>query len=302
QLADLVDQIREDYGDPDLKVDLIAHSMGGLISRYYIRYGRVDVTNDNDFPVNLYGGERVRRVILLGAPSLGSVEMLNAFIDGIELGLKKINTETLATMPSLYQLLPHPLNDWIVTTRGKSLDRDLFDIDTWRQFQWSIFDPDVRKRIRSRFSTREAADAYLDLLERFFHKTIERARRFVWSLTVPLPENHPTLIVFGGDCHLTPARIIVEEVEGESMIRMSPDEIIDPVPGIDYEKILMEPGDRSVTKASLLGRNVLDPTVPRHKYSFFPVDYVVLLCEEHNSLTGNISFQDNLLNALLIRD
>lgn len=302
QLADMVDQIREDYGNPDLKVDIVAHSMGGLITRYYMRYGRVDVTNDNEFPVNMYGGDRVHRVILLGTPNLGSVEMLNAFIDGIKLGLKKINPETLITMPSLYQLLPHPLNNWIISSEGKALDRDLFDIETWRRFQWAIFDPSVRARIASDFKSREEAEKYLDTLERFFYKTIERARRFVWSLTVPLPEKHPLLIVFGGDCFLTPARIIVEEVKGESLIRMYPDEITQPVSGLDYEELLMEPGDKSVTKASLMGRNVLDPSVPRHKYSFFPLDHVVLLCEEHNSLTGNISFRDNLLNALLIRD
>lgn len=302
RLADMVDQIREDYDNPNLKVDIVAHSMGGLIARYYMRYGRVDVTNDNNFPVNMYGGERVHRVILLGTPNLGSVEMLNAFIDGIQLGLKKINPETLVTMPSLFQLLPHPLNNWIVSATGQPLDRDLFDISIWRRFQWGIFDPKVRERINNEFKSSKEAQAYLATLEQFFQKTIERARRFVWSLTVALPENHPTLIVFGGDCHLTPARIIVEEVNGESLIRMYPSEITQPAENIDYEALLMEPGDRSVTKASLLGRNVLDPSVPRHKYSFFPLDHAVLLCEEHNSLTGNISFQDNLLNALLIRD
>ena len=302
QLADMVDQIREDYADPDLKVDIVAHSMGGLITRYFMRYGRVDVTNDNEFPVNMYGGERVHRVILLGTPNLGSVGMLNAFIDGIKLGLKRINPETLITMPSLYQLLPHPLNNWIVSAEGEALDRDLFDIETWRRFQWAIFDPKVRARIESEFESKLEAEKYLETLERFFDKTIERARRFVWSLTVPLPENHPLLVVFGGDCHLTPARIIVEEVNGDSLIRMYPEEITQPVENVDYESLLMEPGDRSVTKASLMGRNVLDPSVPRHKYSFFPLDHVVLLCEEHNSLTGNINFQDNLLNALLIRD
>lgn len=302
ELADLVDQIRLDYGDPDLKVDIVAHSMGGLITRYFVRYGRVDVLDDNDFPINMYGGNRVRRVILLGTPNLGSVEMLNAFIDGIELGLKSINSETLITMPSLYQLLPHPLNNWIVTAKGKELDRDLFDIETWRRFHWALFNPEVRERILKEFADQSEGEKYLITLERFFHKSIERARRFVWSLTVELPEEHPTLIVFGGDCHLTPARVIVEEVEGESLIRMYPDEISQPEEGVDYESLLMEPGDRSVTKASLLGRNVLDPSVPRHKYSFFPLNHAVVLCEEHNSLTGNINFQDNLLNALLIRD
>jgi len=302
KLAGFIDQIRKDYNNPDLKVDLVAHSMGGLISRYFIRYGKTDVLDSNDLPVNLYGGKRVRRVILLGTPNLGSVKLMNGFIDGIKLGMGKINPETLATMPSLYQLMPHPLNNWIVTTQGKKLERDLFDIKTWKQFEWNIFDPVVRTRIEAQFQDAEDAEEHLKILENYFGKSIERARRFVWSLTVPLPEEHPKLIVFGGDCTMTAARIVVEEVDGISMIRMRPDEITNPDPTIDYEKLLMEPGDGAVTKASLLGRNVLDPSIPRHKFSFFPLDHAVLLCEKHNNLTSNINFQDNLLNALLVRD
>jgi len=303
KLADFIDQIRLDYDDPDLKVDIVAHSMGGLIARYYIRYGREDVLNDNEFPVNMYGGDRVRRVILLGTPNLGSVKIMNLFITGVKLGTReKIHTETLATMPSLFQLFPHPLNNWIVNSDGKPLDRDLFDVHLWRRFQWSIFDPTVRERIHSEFTNEQEANEYLVLLEAYFEKNLERARRFVWSLTVPLPENHPKLVVFGGGCHLTSARIIVEEVEGMSLIRMLPEEITMPVGGVNYDALLLEPGDGSVTKASLLGRDVLDPSIPRHKYSFFPLDHAFILCEKHNSLTGNINFQDNLLNELLSRD
>jgi hypothetical protein len=72
--------------------------------------------------------------------------------------------------------------------------------------------------------------------------------------------------------------------------------------GVDYDALLLEPGDGSVTKASLLGRNALDPSVKRHKYSFPPLDHAIFLCEKHNSLTGNVNFQDNLLNELLSRD
>jgi len=57
-----------------------------------------------------------------------------------------------------------------------------------------------------------------------------------------------------------------------------------------------------VIKASLLGRDVLAPSVPRHKYSFFPLEHAILLCEEHKWLTSNINFQNNLLNAILVRD
>jgi pimeloyl-ACP methyl ester carboxylesterase len=303
QLADFIDQIRMDYGDPDLKVDIVAHSMGGLIARYYIRYGREDVLSGNEFPVNMYGGERVRRVILLGTPNLGSIRILNLFITGIHFaGTEKIHTETMATMPSLFQLFPHPLNNWIITSEGSMLDRDLFDVNVWRRFQWSIFNPDVQERIRKRFTNPQAAEEYLTMLTAYFEKRLERARRFVWSLTVPLPEGHPKLVIFGGACHLTPARILVEEVEGDSLIRMYPGEITQPVQGVDYDALLLEPGDGSVTKASLLGRDVLDPSVRRHKYSYFPLDHSVFLCEKHNSLTGNPNFQDNLLHVLLSRD
>jgi hypothetical protein len=204
-------------------------------------------------------------------------------------------------MPSIYQLLPHAITDWLVTAEGKLLQRDQFDVEIWRRFQWAVFDPKIRARIRSQFTQVGKGDAYLDTLERYFEKRLERARRFLWSLTVPLPDPLP-LIVFGGDCDLTPARLVVEEVKGESVVRLHPDEIANRVRGIDYNALMLEPGDGLVTKSSLLGRDALDPTVSRHKWSFFPLDYSFFLCEPHDHLTGNVSFQDNLLHALLSTD
>ena len=65
---------------------------------------------------------------------------------------------------------------------------------------------------------------------------------------------------------------------------------------------MLEPGDGRVTKPSLLARQTLDPTIRRHRYSYFPLDYSVMFCDDHERLTGNINFQDNLLNILLSRD
>ena len=45
-----------------------------------------------------------------------------------------------------------------------------------------------------------------------------------------------------------------------------------------------------------------DPSVARHKYSYFPLKFAFFLCEKHDALTGNLSFQDNLLHALLSID
>ncbi len=292
-------RIRADHANPDLKVDIVAHSMGGLVTRYFLRYGAVDVLDGNDFDVTGAGARHVRRVVLLGTPNLGSVGAVRSFIVGRPIGLRAIPTEVLVTMPSLYQLFPHALDNWLVSARGRPLDRDVFDIEIWRRFQWSIFDPKTRARVRRQ---RPAdGDAYLALLERYFHRHIERARRFVWSLTVPFDTPLP-LVVFGGDCQATPARLLVEEVEGESVLRLWPHELANPDPALDYERLMLEPGDGVVTKASLLARTELDPTRMRHRYSFFPLDYPVFLCEPHDSLTGNVSFQDNLLNALLSVD
>ncbi len=301
QLSRLIEQIRTDFGDPDLKVDLIAHSMGSLIARYYLRYGEQDVLDGNEFSANMHGRSRLRRMVLLGPPNLGSVEAIKSFISGRKVGFTRIPTEVLVTMPSVYQLFPHAINDWLVTTDGTPLDRDQYDIEVWRRFHWSIFDPDVRRRISRTSATPELGEKRLRLLERYFEKSLERARRFSWSLTVPV-DNPLPLIVFGGDCEMTPARLVVEEIEGESVLRLWPNEIAHPLSGIDYIDLMLEPGDGMVTKASLLGRPVLDTTVPRHKYSFLPLDYSFFLCEQHDTLASNVSFLDNLLHALLNRD
>ncbi len=299
KLGLLIEQIRTDYNRPDLKVDIIAHSMGGLVARYFIRYGDLDVLNNNDFPATNSGADMVRKVILVGTPNLGSMDALQNIIRGLPIGFGNIPSEVLISMPSAYQLLPHPLNSWLVTIEGKTLKRDLFDIRIWKKFQWSIFDPVIRERISEQFQNPNEAISHLHNLERYFEKHLERGRRFVWSLTVNLPYKPVEYIMFGGDCRDTPARILVEEINGISEIRLYPDEIENKLEHVNYDQLLLEPGDGTVTKASLLARTLLDPAAPRPTYDYFPLDYSIMFCEQHSQLTGNLNFQNNLLNILL---
>ncbi len=302
KLDAFLEQIRRDHDNPQLRVDIIAHSMGGLIARYYGRYGTQDVLNDNDFPVSNRGAGHMRRVVLLGTPNLGTVKAFRTLREGSKVGLNRIPREVVATFPSTYQLLPHPLNTWLVTADGEPLERDVFSSEFWRRFGMSVYDRGVRERICADIEDPQRAEQRLRTYEAYFEKRIERARRFVWSLTVPEPEPTVRFITFGGDCTLTPARILVEEWGGDSRLRLEPSEIRDRHEGIDYEQLLLEPGDGVVTKPSLIARQTLDPTVSRHRYIYFPLDYSFFLCEEHDQLTGNIHFQDNLLHALLSAD
>lgn len=306
----LIQQIRRDHATPDMRVDIVAHSMGGLVTRYFIRYGTADVMNDNDFPVRYDGDRKVRRAILLGTPNLGSIAGLETLLYGHRIALGRLKPEVVATFPSAYQVLPHALRDWIVDTDGQQMkwytdaqgtrrQVDQFDVRWYRDHQLSIFDPDVRDRV---IAAHAGDDTYYDRLVRFFEKHIERGRRFSWSLTVPAPHIEQRYVVFGGSCSLTPARGVFEMHQDRAAIHFDPRRIHSPVAGVDYDRLILEPGDGTVTKASLLARQILDPTVRRHRYSFFPLAYPVFLCEDHTRLTENSSFQDNLLNALLSVD
>lgn len=295
-------QIRQDYDDPHLKVDVIGHSMGGLIARYYGRYGTDDVLNDNEFPVTNRGARHMRRVILLGTPNLGTVKAFETLMAGLRVGLNRIPEDVVATFPSTYQLLPHPLNTWLVDPGGEALDHDVFASEFWDSFGMSVFDEEVRETIGAGMEDAEAVAEKLRTWEAYFDKHIERARRFVWSLTVPEPEPTVRFITFGGDCTPTPARILVEKSGETSAFRFRPEEISQPQKGIDYGRLLLEPGDGVVTKPSLLAKQTLDPTVSRHRYIYFPLDYSFFLCVEHDRLAGNIHFQNNLLHVLLSAD
>jgi len=294
----LIERIRTVRGDPDLRVDIVAHSAGALVTRYFIRYGGRDVLDEPAPQVTEAGAAKVRKAILIAAPNFGSIEALQRAIMGNPVGpVATMRPEILATFPSLYELLPHPDRSWMIGVHGERIERDLYDINTWRSSRWSIFSPKVRARIRARLGTAEQADEYLAHLERFMERALARGKRFQRALSIPVKSSRTQYIVFGGSCVLTPAHCAMETVNGQVRIRLRPEQLKNRVPGVDYQSLMLEPGDGSVTKASLLARNTLDPEAPAG--GFFPLDYVVFICKGHAELPGDITFRDNLLNILL---
>lgn len=286
-LDSLIKAIRRDYGNDTQRVDIVAHSMGGLIARYYLRHGVEDVLDGTTAHISMAGADKVNKLVLLGTPNFGSVSSLHAFISGEQIVWNRISPTTLATFPSGYQLFPHPLNTWLLDTDGKALQQDIFNPKVWQQFQWSVFNP------------QQAQSPDAPLRQAFFAHQLERARRLAWMLSVQEPQSPVHYILFGGGCHATPARLLLEQVNGQAQIRLNPSDVQHPKPGLDYQALMTEPGDGRVTKPSLLARETLDPSEPYHEDSYFPLAYSFFLCDEHRNLTSNLHFQDNLLHTLL---
>lgn len=298
RLDDLIEEIRREYGDSNLLVDIVAHSMGGLLVRYYERYGRADVLDREDAEITGAGAAKLRKIVLVATPNFGSISGLQTALMGASIGFGTIPPEVGATWPAVYQILPNPAWDWMIDVHGERVDRDLFDVATWKEYGWSVFAAEAQARIRNRFHDDHAAALYIDTLERFMAKHLQRARRFHDAISKPQPFCPVRYIVFGGDCILTPARCLIEEVGGRSEVRLRPDEISHPAAGIDYDRLMLEPGDGRVTKPSALARQTLDPSAGGAQGSF-PLAYAVFLCEEHGALPGDVTFRDNLLNILL---
>lgn len=83
---------RAESGNPDAKVFLVAHSMGGLVSRYFIEC--------------LGGWAVTRRLVTFGTPYQGSLKALS-YLGGQPGYAKLEKLQTLVrTFPSAYQLLP----------------------------------------------------------------------------------------------------------------------------------------------------------------------------------------------------
>ena len=299
RLEALIDAIRKDYGDPTLRVDIVAHSMGGLIARYYLRYGPTDVLDGMPSLISLYGTNRVRKLILLGTPNFGAVSALHGYLAGEPIGLARVRPEVLATMPSGYQLFPHPLAKWLIGPSGSELPDDC----TTRRRGGDTNGMSTTRRSRRAFapSTVAATPSSMPCGGTSSFR-LERARRFAWMLSTPEPATPIRYVLFGGDCTLTPARVVVDNDGTGPRTSFLPHEVRGSVSRDALEKAMLEPGDGRVTRPSLLARETADPTAPQNEESFLPIAYYFFLCEAHDQLTGNVNFQDNLLSVLLARN
>ena len=289
QLHALIDRLRADFDDPDLRVDIIAHSNGGLIANYYLRYGPVDVLEQAEPQPWTEGSRRVRRVAMLGTPNLGSVASLKRLQRGFRFGLRTVPIEALASFATVFETLPHPDVPVVFDREGQPLPIDLHDPHLWRDNRWSVFAPDVEARVLEAAGDAAAGRIALAVLRADFERNLRRGKRFAEALSRPLPRAGLRIAAFGGDCERTAAGAVLETVDGLAVLAFEPGEVREPVAGVDYDALLWAPGDGLVTRASQDASGL----------GFVPLRQTFFLCENHGRLLANRYFQNNLLNFLL---
>jgi pimeloyl-ACP methyl ester carboxylesterase len=298
----LIESIRADHGDPALQVDILAHSNGGLLARYYARYGTAELPEQGLPQFDFEGRRAIRRLLMVGTPNLGTLQPVLSYARGEEVGLRRIPREVVATCTGAPQMMPHPDVPWLIDVRGEVVHHDVYDIGTWRELGWSVFDTKVRERVIANHGGGTAGQSYYATLLQYMEKHLERGRRFAFALSAPACADDIAPLVFGADCEPTLRRLVIEQTSGGQQMRESVKAIARPRIDVDYASLMYEPGDAVVTRSSLLGRRSLNVAAPRAECESLKIAHSVFICEQHQQLTGNPMFQDNLLNALLSSD
>ena len=279
RLGELLDGLADAAGDPGARFNVVAHSMGGLVARYYLRYGGAEP----DGPVTWAGAGRIRNLVLVATPNGGGIPALDAILNGNRVGLSAttLAAPVIASFPSIYQLLPHSGTTPLLDERARPLSLELLDPATWERFGWGAYEPSA---LDGRHRDPDAERAFLDA-------ALRRARQFHQALSAPASEPCPCRVVMlGGDCLPTLGRAIVPERPGEAPR-------FDPMTRAE-SAAMYEAGDGRVTRASVLASHL--PLADDDSSSGLPeVRYVFFGAADHHGIYREPTFQSLLLRLLL---
>lgn len=141
-----IENLKRILRQPDLKFNVVAHSMGGLIARYAAMYGASDLPERNEkLEPDWSGAKHFNKIILLGTPNRGSLVALESLarrftLFSFNLDLPFVQNFTkfdVFTIPSVYQLLPIDLRAF--DENLKLIKIDVFDEQTWRKYDWELW-------------------------------------------------------------------------------------------------------------------------------------------------------------------
>ncbi len=270
--------------EEDVKFDLIAHSMGGLVTRYYLMYGDADLPADGSLPeVTWAGAKHVGRVVFIAPPNTGSVLAFENLVNGKTFGpLQPTYPPALiGTHVSTYELFPRARHNR-VRLKGSEEPLDIFDVGNWDRYGWGILNPTQDALLAELMPDEPTAEGRRVRAYHYLARVLARAEQFQRAIDRPVevPPGLELYLVVGGGFE-TPAAV---EYDPETK---------------RVEITKLEEGDGVVLRASSLNDERQDGNYTLALRS--PIQYrsVLLLPEEHVDITKSAVFGDNLLFWLL---
>ncbi|HXY42407.1 MAG TPA: hypothetical protein VEQ10_22215, partial [Vicinamibacteria bacterium] len=264
--------------DETARFHLVGHSLGGLVVRYYLRFGGAEPRRDA--PVRWAGARRAVSVVQVATPNAGSIPALEAIIAGERVGFSytTLAASVIRRMPSVYQLLPPTGTGALVGARGETLADEVQDVATWQKYGWGPFSP---------------AEANAEAEREFTRAALLRARAVHDALSRPAASPCPVpVFVLGGDCLLTSARAVAGEGPPGTPPRLLAKTRAE-------QELLFEPGDGRVTRSSLLGAHLPAALAPDADSGYGETTRVFFGSSDHHGLYADPAFQSVLLRLLL---
>jgi len=305
ELIRRITQLKTKLQRPDLKFNIVAHSMGGLIARYAAMYGDADLpAGDGPIQPTWLGAAHISKIVMIGVPNEGSADAFATLVEGYSITeglrrrvplLNKLTAEDVVSTPAVFQLMPHRAAVKFLDENLQPLAVDLYDPEVWKRYGWSVIysSPDFRRRFAGTAGTDGGNGNDLDL---YLAATLQRARRFHEALDAGKDSDSPVvLLAIGGDCEETfSSPVILRDEKRNRWLTLTRPREYRTSSGVKISKQKMidamyEPGDGRVTRESLLGENLFKG-LPR---------YAVFGCDLHGQLPRNKSLQDNALTAIV---
>ncbi|MGD9590334.1 MAG: lipase family alpha/beta hydrolase [Pyrinomonadaceae bacterium] len=297
-LVQKIETLKRKLGKPQLKFNVLAHSMGGLIARYAAMYGDSDIPAGRLNPA-WSGARHFDKIFMLGTPNTGSVSALNALLNGFSyIGgginipfVRDITRFDVFTLPSVYQLLPHNGALKVYDENLKPIEIDLFDPAVWETYNWGIWKDDDYTR---RFSPDEVRNA-----RSYFDAVLLRAKRFQQALNANGRTRVPVkFYLVGSDCKDTLNGFVLRQ-DGrrdrwitQFKIDSFTNSAGEKITAEQLRPLLIDKGDSVVLKRSLIAKDLTENGL------VLPIAAEIFQCEGHTKLVTSTDVQDKLLDML----
>ena len=283
-------QYEKRYGikNYDVQFDVIAHSMGGLLSRYYLRFGAADLPANGSIPKPTWAGSKnIDKLLIVGTPNGGYLDTILEMTRGmrIDSAAPMVPPAILGTWATYYQMMP-PTSTRSVIYKGDPTKKgvDVFDPKVWIKLKWGLADPKHDKTLKVLLPKVKKASERRKIALEHLTKCLKRAKQFTETMRVNAsPPDDVKLFLFLGDAVQTNRRATVDRKTGKLHV---------------FDK---DPGDGKVLVASATWdeRMGLLKWVP---YMICPIDWTAVyrLPAAHMGITRMEFFADNMTWCLLV--